>query len=84
MIHCAIDLSLEAFPNCSALFTVASGSQLQELAECCLKAVSMATTVSAEDLLYGTHRVSMNTNVLLQHVDAGKVDNMKKCRRTFL
>ena len=29
--------------------------------------------VPAEDLWYGTHRPSMNTNVLLQHLDPGQV-----------
>lgn len=29
--------------------------------------------VPAEDLWYGTHRSTMNTNVLLQHLDPGQV-----------
>ena len=32
--------------------------------------------VAPEDLWYGTHRGSMNTNVLLQHVDPGQVGGL--------
>lgn len=33
--------------------------------------------VPAEDLWYGNHRASMNTNVLLQHVDPGQVSHLQ-------
>ena len=39
--------------------------------------VTSKSRVPAEDLWYGTHRASMKTNVLLQHLDPGQVSAYK-------